>query len=90
MPITPAGSCVGPAALVCYPTFQTPLGCFFCWLCFQLGFHSQQREDGSSNVWGLPFIGSPLTWEQGNGMSRMLTDSRVTLSFMLKKQARAV
>lgn len=49
-----------------------------------LSFHSPQREGGPGSVWGLPFIGSPLTCGQGNGMFYMLTCSGAALSFILK------
>lgn len=82
MLITPVGSCVGTAALVLLSHLPSPLGCFFCWFYSQWGFHSQQRKGSSGKVWGLPFIGSPLTWKLGNGMFHMLTDGGVAFSFI--------
>lgn len=92
--LTPARSWAGTTALILFLSPSLSPRLLVLLVLFPAGFSvwwapwvfilSRERTT-PGKVWGLPFIGSPLTCGQGNGMSSMLTCSRATLSFTLKK-----
>lgn len=65
MLITPAGSCVGPATLVCYPTFQAlpsaafSAGCILSGFSFPAEGRGRLRQPlGLAFYWVTPDLGA--------------------------------
>lgn len=78
----PQDPVLGQQHWFCSSAFPLPLVAFFYWFYSSWVFIPSLEKGGSGKVWGLPFIGSSLTWKQGNGMFHRLTDRGVVFSFI--------